>query len=124
MVKKTKSYALEPANKGAHSKARANNVRVHFKLACETANVLRGMKLARAKKFLNNVLRHTEAVPIRKFRNGRGRHPQAKQWGVAQCGWPVKATYAMLKLLRNAEANAVTKKLDVKKTLSITYSSK
>lgn len=71
------------------------------------------MSLKRSKKFLNNVLRHSEAVPMRRFTGGRGRHAQAKQWRCSQAGFPTKSVYAMLKILRNAEANAKTKGLNV-----------
>jgi large subunit ribosomal protein L17e len=69
------------------------------------------MKLNRAKKYLNNVLRHQEIVPFRKYNFACGRKAQAKQWGTNQGKWPVKSVYAMLKLLRNCEANAKVKNL-------------
>lgn len=66
------------------------------------------MQLQRAKKYLNNVLRHTEAVPFYRFRGGPGRHAAAKQWGsTSQVRWPTKSVFTFLKLLQNAEANAV-----------------
>lgn len=71
------------------------------------------MSLKRSKKFLNNVLRHTEAVPMRRYTGGRGRHAQAKNWRCSQAGFPTKSVYAMLKILRNAEANAKTKGLTI-----------
>jgi ribosomal protein L22 len=40
---------------------------------------------------------------------GIGRHAQAKQFGRTQGGYPTKSVYAVLKLLRNAEANAQVK---------------
>ncbi|MBL1980976.1 50S ribosomal protein L22, partial [Klebsiella pneumoniae] len=78
--------------------------------------VLKGMELNRAKKYLNNVLRHTEAVPFYKFRGGPGRKAAAKQWGgTSQVRYPTKSVYTFLKLLQNAEANAVSKGLEPKK---------
>jgi len=69
------------------------------------------MTLLRAKRYLHNVIRHQEAVPIFHFKGGYGRHAQAKAWGVSQCAWPRKSVYAVLKLLQNAESNAVAKSL-------------
>jgi len=104
-------YSKEPSNAAAFAKSRQDNCRVHFKNTRECAKALSGMSLRRSKKFLNNVLRHTEAVPIYRYTGGRGRHPQAKQWKTSQCGFPTKTVYAMLKILRNAEANATKKGL-------------
>ena len=42
----------------------------------ETANALRGMKLRRAQKFLENVKLQKEAVPFRNRNGGAGRHAQ------------------------------------------------
>jgi large subunit ribosomal protein L17e len=107
-------YAKTPFN-NIVAKARADNVRVHFKNTMETAAALKGMSLRRVKKFLNNVLRHTECIPMRRYISGRGRHSQAKQWGVSQGGFPTKSIYAILKILKNAEANAKLKGLNAAK---------
>jgi len=71
------------------------------------------MSLARAKAFLKNVLEHKEAVPFRRFNGGVGRTAQAKAWGTTQARWPVKSAKYVLDLLRNAEANAENKGLDL-----------
>jgi len=105
------SYCYEPQT-SKHAKAKAERVRVHFKNTVQVANAIRGMTLIRAKKFLNNVLKHIEAVPFRgPFNGGPGRHAQAKNWKVSQCRWPTKSVRAMLEILRNAEANAKTRGL-------------
>ena len=72
------------------------------------------MSLRRSKKFLNNVLRHSEGVPLTRFMGGRGRHAQANGGASSTniCSFPTKSVYTMLKILRNAEANAKTKGLD------------
>ena len=98
------------------AKAKAERVRVHFKNTVQVANAIRGMTLIRAKKFLNNVLKHIEAVPFRgPFNGGPGRHAQAKNWKTSQCRWPTKAVRAMLEILRNAEANAKNRSLSKSK---------
>jgi large subunit ribosomal protein L17e len=75
------------------------------------------MRLTRAKRYLAKVLHHQEAIPFKRFRGGPGRHAQAKQFQTSQCRWPTKSVLAVLKLLKNAEANANTKKLDTKKLI-------
>jgi len=110
MVKK---YAAEPDNPAKSSKARGDDLRVHFKNTVETGNAIRGMSLARAKAFLNNVLNHQECVPFRRFTGGIGRTAQANVWGTTQGRWPVKSAKHILDLLQNAEANAENKGLDL-----------
>jgi large subunit ribosomal protein L17e len=95
------------------AKAKAEGLRVHFKNTYEVARTLRGMQINRAKKYLNNVLRHKEIVPFRKYNRACGRKPGAKMFGTDQGKWPVKSVYAMLKLLKNAEANAKKEKLKI-----------
>jgi len=51
---------------------------------------------------------------MRRYVSGRGRHSQAKQWGVSQAGFPTKSIYAILKILKNAEANAKNKGLNIR----------
>jgi large subunit ribosomal protein L17e len=112
MVKK---YSKEPANPNAFAKARADNVRVSFKNTMNVGRVLQGMSLRRSKKFLNNVLRHSEAVPLTKYNTGRARHAQGNEWKQTNlCSFPTKSIYSMLKILRNAEANAKAKGLESK----------
>ncbi|KAA0202682.1 hypothetical protein HAZT_HAZT000004 [Hyalella azteca] len=78
----------------------------------ETAAVLRRMSLTRAKAFLNNVLKHKECVPFRRFNGGIGRCAQAKQWKMTQGRWPTKSVHYLLDLLKNLESNAQFKGLD------------
>jgi large subunit ribosomal protein L17e len=73
------------------------------------------MTLVRAKRYLAKVLHHQEAIPFKRFRGGPGRHAQAKAFQTSQCRWPTKSVMAVLKLLKNAEANAATNKLNVRK---------
>lgn len=61
-----------------------------------------------------------DAVPMRKHKSGAGRHAQATKYGTSQCGWPRKAAQFLLDLLRNAEANAEKKSLDLD-ALQITH---
>ena len=93
------------------AKAKGVDLRVHFKNVVEVAAAVRGMKLERAKAYLNNVLEKSEAIPIRVSKGGRGRHAQAKAFKTpgSLCFWPKNATRAVLDLLTNAEANAETK---------------
>lgn len=71
------------------------------------------MTLRRAQRFLKNVTERKECVPFRRFNGGVGRTAQAKQWGTSIGRWPKKSADFLLQLLKNAEANADYKGLDI-----------
>ena len=79
------------------------------------AEAVKGQKLGKAQDYLKNVLKYKEAIPMRKFVGGIGRHAVGKQYKVPgdKCGWPQKATKSFLDLLRNVESNAEGKGLDI-----------
>merc|ERR1712187_961622 len=77
-----------------------------------TAAAIRKMGLKKAKKYLEDVVAHKQAVPFRFFNGCIGRHAQAKMTGATQCRWPTKSCQFLLHLLKNAESNAEVKGLD------------
>ncbi|XP_034483443.1 60S ribosomal protein L17-like [Drosophila innubila] len=107
------SYSREPDNNAKSCKARSPNLRVHFKNTHETARAIKKMTLRRAKSYLKAVKDQKECVPFRRFNGGIGRCAQAKQWKTTQGRWPRKSAEFLLQLLRNAEANAEFRGLDV-----------
>lgn len=109
-------YAREPPNPAKSCKARGSDLHVHFKNTHQTAQAIRGMALKKAKKYLEDVLEHKQAIPFTHFNGGVGRTAQAKNLALSSAGqarWPKKSVLFMLDLLRNAESNAETKGLDV-----------
>merc|ERR1711988_594994 len=84
-------YAIEPENASKSCKARGSDLRVHFKNTHEAAKVLKGMGLAEAKKYLNDVLDHKRCVPFFKFSGGVGRCAQAKEFKHTQGRWSKKS---------------------------------
>ena len=99
-------YSKEPENSTKSCKASGSDLRVHFKNTCVVAAALRGMSLKKAKKYLEDVLVHKQAIPFRFFNGCVGRHAQAKMTGATQCRWPTKSCNFVLHLLKNAESNA------------------
>jgi large subunit ribosomal protein L17e len=79
----------------------------------EVGRAIKGMKLAKAKAYLERVLVKKDVIPYMRHKGGKGRHAQAKnhKWVVGS-GWPSKSTKMMLKLLENAQANAAGDKKD------------
>jgi large subunit ribosomal protein L17e len=66
------------------------------------------MPLIKAKRYLEDVLAHKQAIPFRRFCRGVGRTAQAKNAGHSngQGRWPAKSAKFILDLLKNAESNA------------------
>ncbi|KAK8940002.1 60S ribosomal protein L17 [Platanthera guangdongensis] len=100
-------YSREPSNPTKSAKAMGRDLRVHFKNTRETAHALRKLPLAKAKRYLEDVMAHKQAIPFRRFCRGVGRTAQAKaRHSNGQGRWPVKSAKFILDLLKNAESNA------------------
>ena len=110
-------YSFQAENAAKSCQASGKYLRVHFKNTHEAAMVLKGMKLAKAQKFLEDVIEHKQAVPFRRFRRGVGRCAQANVWGVTQGRWPEKSAKFLLALLKNVESNANSKGLNLEKVV-------
>ncbi|KAI9808139.1 MAG: 60S ribosomal protein L17 [Sarcosagium campestre] len=105
-------YAATQIHPSKSARARGAYLRVSFKNTRETAQAINGWKVGRAVTYLENVVNHKEAVPMRRYAGSTGRTAQGKQFGVSKARWPVKSAEFLLTLLKNAEANADTKGLD------------
>merc|ERR1712017_14785 len=112
-----KEYARKPADEATSCKAKGSDLRVHFKNTRETAMAIKNMNLDKAKRYLEDVIDKKRAVPFRRYCGGVGRTAQAAPAGSTngQARWPKKSCEFLLGLLRNAEANAELKDLDVDK---------
>merc|ERR1711967_29694 len=112
-----KEYAQKPADEATSCKAKGSDLRDHFKNTRETAMAIKNMNLEKAKKYLEDVIDKKRAIPFRRFCGGVGRTAQAAPAGSTngQARWPKKSCEFLLGLLRNAEANAEMKDLDVDK---------
>merc|ERR1711934_1220732 len=119
-----KEYAQKPQDEANSCKAKGSDLRVHFKNTRETAMAIKNMRLEDAKKYLEDVIDKKRAVPFRRFCGGVGRTAQAAAAPLpgtnGQARWPKKSCEFLLGLLRNAEANAEMKDLEVDK-MKITH---
>ncbi|XP_024532608.1 60S ribosomal protein L17 [Selaginella moellendorffii] len=107
------AYSREPENAVKACKARGSDLRVHFKNTRETAQAIKKLELSKAKRYLEDVIAHKQAIPFRRFCGGVGRTAQAKsRHSNGQGRWPVKSARFLLALLKNAESNAEVKGLD------------
>ena len=67
----------------------------------ETARIVRGMKLKKAIKYLEDVLEHKQCVPYRRFNSHVSRTAQATVHGVTQGRYPEKCVKYVIQLLKN-----------------------
>lgn len=67
--------------------------------------------LDKAIELLESVIEEKAWIPYRRHKKKRGHHAGMKKWAAG--GHPVKASKMILKVLKNAEANADDKGLDI-----------
>jgi large subunit ribosomal protein L22 len=107
MSKVNYSAQYDPATT---AKAMAYELNVSPKHCVEIFRQLRGMKVVRAKAFLENVIDKKESVPFKRFARNVGHKSHQSGWGSGR--YPVKASKEILKLIKHAEANAEYKGLE------------
>jgi large subunit ribosomal protein L22 len=104
-------YSITDLNPERTAKVAGRELRVSPKHASEICRTIKGMKLERAKKFLEQVIAKKTPVPFRRYKKKvPHRHGMQK---FSSGRYPVKAANIILKLLQGAEANAEFKGLDV-----------
>ncbi len=89
------------------SRAMGKELHISKKHAHEIATAIKGMKLAAAREFLENVVALKQAVPYKRYTRNI---PHKK--GMCTGRYPQKAAKEVLSVLKNAESNATYKGLD------------
>lgn len=92
------------------AKAMAYELHISPKHAFEICRAIKGKKVEDAETYLENVLEMKVAVPFKRYKRKVGHRRGLKKWYAGR--YPVKATYEILKLLRDAKGNAEYKGLD------------
>ncbi len=100
------NYSIEPEPEKT-SKALGKELHISKKHAHEIASAIKGMKLNRARGFLEDVSRLKQAVPYKRYTRNI---PHRK--GMCTGRYPQKAAKEFLRVLKNAESNATYKGLD------------
>jgi large subunit ribosomal protein L22 len=100
------NYSIEPEAEKT-SKAMGKELHISKKHAHEIASAIKGMKLNKARGFLENVSELKQAVPYKRFTRNI---PHRK--GMCTGRYPQKAAKEFLKVLKNVESNATYKGLD------------
>ena len=92
------------------AKASAREIRVSPKHATEICKTIKGMKLPKAKTYLQQVIKIEKPVPFRKHKK---KQPHRRGLQKTPAGkYPQKAAQKILKKLKEAETNAEFKGLD------------
>lgn len=88
------------------AKAVGLSMQISRKQSVNICKMLRGMNVQKAKKALEEVIALRKAVPMTKYNMNTGHKP-----GMGPGSYPVTACMNILKILKNAEANAQFKGL-------------
>jgi large subunit ribosomal protein L22 len=107
-------YPLLNINENKIAKAVIYNAPISVKDLYNVCKAIRGMKLSSAKKFLERVLKEEEALPFWRYNSGVSHKSNIDpKWKVKSGRYPKKAIKYVMKVLENAEANALNKGLDI-----------
>ena len=79
-----KQYSRDPKIAKSAVKARASDIRVHYKNTFEVGRAIRGMTIAKAQKYLKDVLGHKRCIPFVVYNGHVGRTAQAKEFNAPQ----------------------------------------
>ena len=93
------------------ARAMAKSLKISPKHSVEICNAIRGMDVAKAKIYLEDVIEMKKSVPFKRHNRDVGHRKGMKGWAAGR--YPVKASKAILSVIENAEANAEYKGMDV-----------
>ena len=94
-------------------KCAGRELRISPKHAVEICRTLKGMKLEKAKSFLETVVKKQNPVAFRRYKKEVPHRSLSENWYAGR--YPVKAAGKILNVLKELEANAEYKGLDVEK---------
>lgn len=94
-------------------KASGREIRVSHKHAREVCKTIKGMTLTKAKEYLTDVIDKKKPVPFTRYNKKAGHKGGLEKTFTGR--YPIKAAQRILKILKNAEANAENKGLDTDK---------
>lgn len=104
------NYAYKPEDETKAAKAMGYEMPISFKHAVEICREIRGKKVEDARKLLEEVVEMKRAVPFKRHKK-KVAHKKLERWYAGR--YPQKAAKYILKILRNLEANAEYKGLDL-----------
>ncbi|MFT4325893.1 MAG: 50S ribosomal protein L22 [Candidatus Woesearchaeota archaeon] len=103
------------------ARAVATSIPISKKVGYEIANAVRGKPVAKAIRYLEDVIAMKRAVPYKRYNSDVGHKPG----NIAAGRYPIKAAEYILKLIKSAQSNALDKNLDAEilviKHISVTH---
>ncbi|RLE52519.1 MAG: 50S ribosomal protein L22 [Candidatus Methanomethylicota archaeon] len=109
-------YSITELDPERTAVASGRDLRISTKDAVEVCNAIRGMMLEDAMKLLEEVIALKTPIPFRRHKKKVAHHAGlADRWGIPSGRYPVKAAKEILKVLKNARANAESKGLNVER---------
>jgi len=110
------NYAYKPEDETKAAKAMGYEMPISFKHAVEICRVIRGKKIEDARNLLEEVIEMRRAIPFKRYKK-KVAHKKLEKWYAGR--YPQKAAKHILKILRNLEANAEYKGLDLDKLIIV-----
>jgi len=95
------------------AKASGRDLRIKPKHAREICAVIKGMKVEKAKKFLEDVINLKQSVPFRRHKKHVPHRKDLKQFKWYAGRYPRKAAARIYEILSSVESNAEYKGLDI-----------
>lgn len=95
------------------AKASGRDLRIKPKHAREICATIKGMKVEKAKKFLEKVIRLEQSVPFRRHKKKQAHRNDLKEFKWYAGRYPQKAAARIYEILSACESNAEFKGLDV-----------
>ena len=110
-------YSYQPADETKVAKAMGYEMPISFKHAVEICRFIKGRKLDEAKRILEEVIALKRPIPFKRYKKKVAHKSGLEKWYAGR--YPQKACRYILKVLRNLEANAEYKGLDVDKLVIV-----
>ena len=99
MAKNKYAYNNKDADESKTARAMARSLKVSPKHCVEICSAIRGMDVAKAKAYLNDVIEMKKAVPFKRHNRDVGHRKGMKGWAAGR--YPVKASKAILNVIEN-----------------------
>jgi large subunit ribosomal protein L22 len=110
-------YSYQPADETKAAKAMGYEMPISFKHAVEICRVLKGKKIEDAKKILEDVIEMRKPIPFKRYKKKVAHKRGLDRWYAGR--YPQKAARFILKVLKNLEANAEYKGLELDKLVIV-----
>lgn len=95
------------------ARASGRDLRIKPKHAREVCAVIKGMKIDRAKSYLEKVIQIKQSVPFRRYKKKQAHRKDLKQFKWYAGRYPQKTAARIYEVLSAAESNAEYKGLDI-----------